>query len=225
MKKVLRRSIERIAEWMTVIILFTLVIGFVAALKQGNWVSMIIIITTFILVCLPRIIKEITKSKIPINFINIPVEFEIFIIIFIYATLFLGEIKNYYIEYWWWDTALHTSSGLAFGLIGFMILFMLYKGEKIKASPKIIAMFSFAFALAIGALWEIVEFTIDQTSGGSHWQGVGVLDTMKDLIVDSLGALVSSIAGYFYLNGKNEIIVKTIMKEFKETNTELFKKK
>jgi hypothetical protein len=33
-------------------------------------------------------------------------------------------------------------------------------GVKANASPKMVAMFTFAFALAIGALWEIFEFAV-----------------------------------------------------------------
>jgi len=56
--------------------------------------------------------------------IYLPVEFEIIIIVFLYATLFLGEVHGYYDKFWWWDLVLHTSSALAFG---FMILYVLYK--------------------------------------------------------------------------------------------------
>jgi uncharacterized membrane protein YjdF len=165
--------------------------------------------------------------------IEIPLPLEIFSVLFIYASLFLGELKNYYAAYWWWDVLLHMSSGLAFGIIGFIILYVIYKTEKIKASPKIIAMFSFAFALAIGALWEIVEFTIDSVFGptSNHVfmqtvvNGCGLVDTMKDLIDDSIGALFSSIMGYLYLKNESGIVVKPLTKEFKKDNPRFFNRK
>jgi len=44
--------------------------------------------------------------------IHIPAEFQILAVIFVFAILFLGEINRYYEKIWWWDMALHTSSGL-----------------------------------------------------------------------------------------------------------------
>ena len=51
----------------------------------------------------------------------------------------------------------------------------------------------------MGALWEILEFAIDQTFG-TTMQKSGLVDTMWDLIVDGLGALTISILGYGYLS-------------------------
>jgi uncharacterized membrane protein YjdF len=146
----------------------------------------------------------------------------------------LGELYHYYTTYWWWDVLIHISSGAAFAIIGFIILYILYKTDKIKTSPKIIAIFSFVFALSIGALWEIIEFTIDSAfgthmqSGSFYWikmQSCGLADTMKDLIDDSIGALFSAIMGYLYIRRESGIVVKPMVKEFKKDNVRLFKKK
>jgi uncharacterized membrane protein len=163
--------------------------------------------------------------------INLPFELEVFAVLFIYASLFLGEIKNYYTTYWWWDIVLHGGSGLAFGMIGFFILYILYKTNQLKTSPKTIAIFTFAFALAIGALWEIFEFAIDSTFGAvsnnalmqTQVNGCGLADTMKDLIVDSIGALFIAIMGYLYIKNESGIVVKSMTKEFKKDNPRFFK--
>ncbi len=216
---------------LTFVLLFTLILAFVEALRQSNWVSIFFIVVIAVLICLPAVVGKLTK-------IEIPVALGIFSVLFIYAALFLGEIKNYYTTYWWWDILLHMSSGLAFGIIGFIILYILYKTEKIKTSPKMIAMFSFVFALAIGALWEIVEFSIDLAFKNSMQtldiHGCGLFDTMKDLIDDSIGALFAAIMGYFYLKKfkhdipeslNSGIIVKSMATEFKKDNPRFFKKK
>ena len=67
-------------------------------------------------------------------------------------------------------------------------------------SPVFIAVFAFCFALALGAVWEIYEFTMDSVFGtnmqkymldnGTALIGQAALqDTMKDIIVDAIGAL------------------------------------
>ena len=113
-------------------------------------------------------------------------------------------------------------------------MYVLYKTGKIKTSPKTIAVFAFAFGLAIGALWEIAEFSIDRTFGpisnGVLMQtidihGCGLADTMKDLIVDAIGALFAAVMGYLYLKRDSGIVVKQVTKEFKKDNPRFFKKK
>ncbi|MDO8467499.1 MAG: hypothetical protein Q7S56_00950 [Nanoarchaeota archaeon] len=206
---------------LTFILLFTLIIAFIGALAQQNWGTMIFIFVISLLIFLPLTIGKLSK-------IDIPSQLEVFAVLFIYATLFLGELQNYYATYWWWDILWHTSSGLAFGILGFFILYVLYKAEKIKTSPKVVAMFTFTFALSIGALWEIVEFTIDHTLGpisnNVFMQG-SLVDTMYDLIVDSVGGLFSAVMGYLYLKKDSGIVVKSMTKELKKDNPGLFNKK
>jgi uncharacterized membrane protein YjdF len=226
MKNIVSKEIEKHPKrsTLTVILLFTLIVAFVGALIQQNWISMLFIFIIAILICLPMVAGKFFK-------VDIPLPLEVFSVLFIYASLFLGELKNYYTNFWWWDVLMHVSSGLAFGILGFFILYILYKTEKIKTSPKMIAMFSFVFALAIGALWEIVEFTLDNTFGthmqsgsfyGAAIQNCGLIDTMKDLIDDSIGALFSAIMGYLYLKRNSGIVVKQMTKELKKDNPRLF---
>jgi hypothetical protein len=79
-----------------------------------------------------------------------------------------------------------------------LILYLITARGKLKASPFLIAIFSFAFGLAIGALWEIFEYAMD-TWFGLNMQKSGLRDTMADLIVDAIGAGVASVTGYIYL--------------------------
>ena len=75
---------------------------------------------------------------------------------------------------------------------------MLYQDKKFKASPILIVIFGFSFAVAIGSIWEIFEFTMDSILG-FNMQKSGLIDTMSDLIVDAIGAAVAAFVGYFYL--------------------------
>lgn len=231
-KGVVKTEIEKTPKIaiLTVFLLFTLLVAIIEAIVRHNWILVILIVVIAALISLPRVLEKWSH-------ITLPPRLETYIIIFLYASLFLGELNNYYAKFWWWDVALHATSGVAFGIIGFIILYILYKAGKIKTTPRMIAMFTFAFALAIGALWEIVEFTIDRTFGpisnGVPMQsldiyGCGLADTMKDLINDSLGALFSAIVGYFYLkkeSGMVGTVVKPMVTEFKKDNPKLFKKK
>lgn len=141
-----------------------------------------------------------------------PESFELLIIFFIYSAIYLGEVRDFYFRFWWWDTFLHFISAMALGIIGFAILLMLRKKEKISAKPFWISLFVFSFALSMGALWEIFEFAVDQIFG-TNMQKSGLVDTMKDLIVDSIGALVVATTSYFYLKRKKETYPTKIAKQ------------
>lgn len=144
--------------------------------------------------------------------IDIPDVLEIVIAVFIYAAIFLSAQFNLYYKYFWWDDLLHTMSGVIIGFIGFLIVYLLNHNYSMNLNPLLIALFSFAFAVSMGVIWEIFEFAVDVAVGsanqkwdlpptepmlGKPYQGSGLRDTMTDLIVDSLGALVTSTIVYF----------------------------
>lgn len=143
------------------------------------------------------LLPDIFERKYQINF---PLEFEIMIVLFIYLSLFLGEIRDFYTKIWWWDIFLHFISGIILGTIGFLILYFLYDQKMLKASPFIIAVFTFSFGLALGTIWEIFEFSSDMIFG-TNTQRDSLIDTMTDLIVDSIGSLIVSLSGFFYIKG------------------------
>lgn len=166
-------------------------IAIILSIFRGEWSTTFISVLTLLLTAAPYIVTRLYKIYVPQGFLFA-------IVFFIYATLFLGEVADFYERFWWWDAALHTGSAIGFGIIGFVVLLMLFRSEKVNASPLLISIFAFSFALAIGALWEIFEFTMDQLFG-LNMQKSGIVDTMWDFIVDAIGAFVASLAGYLYL--------------------------
>ncbi|MDA8975014.1 hypothetical protein N9F50_00345 [Akkermansiaceae bacterium] len=158
---------------------------------DGAWSTVFISSLTLILTALPLVFQNRFEIKIPSRFAAA-------IAVFVFATLFLGEVRDYYGRFWWWDVVLHTGSAIGFGLLGFLGIFMLFEGDRFKAPPIALAVLSFCFAVSIGAIWEIFEFAMDQ-SFGMNMQKSGLIDTMWDLIVDCIGALVGSLAGLLYL--------------------------
>ena len=99
------------------------------------------------------------------------------------------------------------------GAFGFTLVTILNDSEKVSVtlSPLFVCLFAFCFALAVGAVWEIYEFTGDsffglnmqkfRTADGTLLIGRAALsDTMKDIIIDSVGAFIVVIIGYFTLS-------------------------
>jgi len=155
--------------------------------------------------------------------IFIPPEFELVAIVFIFATLFLGEIQGYYVRYAWWDKALHTSSGFLLGVLGFLLVYVLNQDERIELSmkPGFVALFAFAFSVAVGALWEIFEFAMDSFFG-MNMQKSGLVDTMWDIIVDSVGALAVALLGYAWMTRDTDSFLEDWIESFIEANPRLF---
>jgi len=170
-----------------------------AALWQKNWLPAFtaggIIFVTFI----PFLVERRFR-------VHIPPQLQLMGVTFVFASLFLGEVRGYYTRFWWWDIALHTASGLLLGIVGFLLVHVLNEIEKIgmQLKPGFVAFFAFLFAVGLGALWEIFEFSMDTFFGTNMQKPMlddpsGLLDTMVDLIVDTLGALVISLFGYYNL--------------------------
>jgi uncharacterized membrane protein len=172
----------------------TILIALVGALLGSKWMVAFTCVMALILTFLPAMASRNMK-------IFLPVEFELTVVVFIYLAMFLGEVHNYYTRFWWWDLLLHGVSGIVLGFVGFLILFVLYEEGKVRARPGTIAFFSVCFALALGTLWEIFEYSMDSLFG-INMQKSGLVDTMSDLIVDFIGALVTSAFGYLYLKGE-----------------------
>ena len=156
--------------------------------------------------------------------IILPPEFEVLFALFLYGCLILGEFKHYYLKYPWWDLLLHSMSAIMIGLIGFMIIYSLYYTHKVVFSPIFAAIFCFSFSLAIGATWEIFEFGMDQFFA-LNMQRSGLMDTMVDLIVDAIGALIVSISGFFYLHGGDSLLMERFVKKFINLNKKKLKLK
>ena len=155
---------------------------------------------------LPSFINRKFNVTIPNNTI-------IAYLIFLYAAIVLGEVRSFYYRFEHWDTILHAFSAGMLGSLGFDIVNVLNKTadeEELKLSPFFVALFSFCFAVSIGVLWEIYEFSFDgilhlnmqkfRLEDGSNLIGREALrDTMDDLIIDCVGALTTSTIGYFGL--------------------------
>ena len=200
-----------------------LVVEILVATWQQQWLALVLTTGILLITLAPMLISRFFR-------VFIPSEFVLLAIVFVFASLFLGEVRDYYTRYWWWDIALHTGSGFLLGIIGFLLVHVMNEVEDINLHmrPGFVAFFAFLFAVSIGTLWEIFEFAMDSFFGMNMQKAMlndpsGLTDTMWDLIVDTLGALVISILGYRYVRkGKNQSFLERWIQDFIKGNPKMF---
>lgn len=155
--------------------------------------------------------------------ITLPLPFVAAVTLFVVASIFMGEAFDFYERVWWWDIALHGSSAIGFGLVGFVFVLMMFEGDRFAAPPWAMCLMAFGLAVTVGACWEIFEFLMDQWFG-LNMQKSGLQDTMEDLIVDVIGAGFASWLGYAYLRANDRSFWTWPIDRFVALNKRLFRK-
>lgn len=228
-----------------ILVIVTMILQFL----NGNYENFFLCILTLILLIMPSLIQVTLK-------IELPTVLEILILIFIFSAEILGEIREYYIMIPMWDTILHTINGFLAAAIGFSMVDLLNRSDRMtfQLSPLFTAIVAFCFSMTIGVVWEFFEFGMDMIFGldmqkdtviqairsvtlnpdGRNivtvidpirsvavngkdlgiggYLDIGLIDTMKDLIVNFIGAVVFSVFGYVYVKnrGKGNIVARFV---------------
>jgi hypothetical protein len=154
-------------------------LSIVVFLWRADWSSAFSAGFIFVLMLLPAFLKSQYRLYLPFGL-------EVAVTTFIFLTLFLGSLANFYEQVPWWDDMLHLVSGFLFGFLGFILVYILNSEHigKLNLTPIFIAVFSVCFSLALSVVWEIYEFAADQLLG-FNMQRDGIMDTMIDLIVNA----------------------------------------
>jgi len=211
--------------WTLLAILQTVMLAeLVVLFLAGQWVHVLQVATIMALTLAPLALGR----RLPVR---IPPEFQTLAITFVFASLFLGEVRSYYELIWWWDVSLHATSGLLFGIVGFLLVYVLNENERIEVSlrPRFVALFACVFAIAVGAFWEVFEYAMDQTFG-THMQKPrfgdpsGLTYTMWDLSFDVIGALLISAFGWWYMVRDARSVIENWIDKFNRHNRQLFRR-
>jgi uncharacterized membrane protein YjdF len=194
---------------------------FVTLIASARWLHAFLVLAILTVTLVPELIRRSIG-------VEIPSEVQLAIVLFVFASIFLGEVRDYYERIWWWDLALHASAGFLLGLLGFLVVHVLNESSRvaIQMRPSFVALFAFFFSVAIGAIWEVFEFSMDQLFGLNMQKPMagdpsGLTDTMWDLIVDTVGAGLVALAGWRYLKASRRRYVDTWVGRFIRRNRHL----
>ncbi|MHC0054883.1 hypothetical protein [Actibacterium sp. D379-3] len=208
--KLRRQTIVIYAIWLI------LLVTFAGALVTARWSVAFVSVATVGLSLLPELVVRRFQVRLPVGFYAMTT-------LFLFGTLFLGEVFDFYERYWWWDILLHGGAAMGFGLVGVIFVLLLFEGDRYAAPPIALALIAFSVAMTIGAVWEIFEFAMDQLFG-LNMQKSGLIDTMWDLIVNAIGASAGAAAGFLYLKGREWGGMTHLIGEFVRLNRRLFRK-
>jgi hypothetical protein len=210
----------RIYATITLLIQAIVSIGLVLFILRRDWENVFLTALVIGLTLIPAFLFRRYR-------VYTPPEFQLIAAGFIFLSLYLGSARDFYYHFWWWDIVLHTGSGFLLGIIGFLTLFLLNQTDRLPAGirPAFLCFFGVTFAVFLGVLWEITEFAIDLVVPWTNMQSreTGVRDTMLDLIVDTLGAVVVAMMGWAYLKSGRYSFIADGVRKFIRTNPHLFR--
>lgn len=134
-----------------------------------------------------------------IHNVHVPAFFIYFVITFIFISVFLGQFGGLYDRWHWYDAFLHLISAIAFGFIGFLLLYIYYVHNKLQLPRALILLFAFLFSMGIGGMWEIIEYGLDNFLG-TNMQVGSLDDTMIDLMLDAVGGFIAVVLCSLYIS-------------------------
>ena len=147
----------------------------VAQFFNRNYENVFLCLLTLVLFMMPAMLERKLR-------IDLPDTLEVIILLFIYAAEILGEIRAYYVQLTFWDTMLHTLNGFLCAAIGFSLVDILNRNERIslRLSPFYMAVAAFCFSMTVGVLWEFFERFADT---------VLLMDMQKDHIQNTIASV------------------------------------
>jgi hypothetical protein len=206
----------------TIVIQAALVVGLALFVFRRDWENVFLTVMVIGLTLVPAFLLR--KYRV-----YIPPEFQLIAAVFVYLSLYLGSARDFYYRFWWWDIVLHTGSGFLLGIVGWIAMFLLNQTERIPRGmrPEFLCFFAVTFAVFLGVIWEIFEFAVDEFAPAINMQSreTGVTDTMHDLIVDTLGAVLVAAMGLAYARSGRYSFLADGVRGFIQKNPQLFRKK
>lgn len=157
------------------------IITMIFQVLSGNWESAFLALLALVMLIMPSFLQVTLK-------IELPTVLEIIVLLFIFAAQILGEIGGFYVKFPIWDDVLHVLNGFLAAAVGFSLVDVLNKSEKLTfyLSPLFTVMVAFCFSMTIGALWEIFEFSMDM---------IGGFDMQKDSVVTGISSVMLDPTG------------------------------
>ncbi|WP_125115464.1 hypothetical protein [Agathobaculum sp. Marseille-P7918] len=174
--------------------LFTACAAVLCLRREATVYNGLLVLAAFLLPAVPQVLYRLCHLR-PVYLLEIV--FDGFVLAAVsFASLFGG-----YELIPCWDKILHFLSGFLFAVLGTAVYFAKKPGHALDPADAFNAsLYTWMFAMMSAVLWEIWEYIVS-FSGADPQQVVrtGVGDTMGDIIVCTVGGLITAISCWKYL--------------------------
>lgn len=166
---------------------------------RGDYPSAAYSALIFFLIILPSVVRDRYKVFFPFTL-------DLALGAFVFLTVLLGSVSNFYERFAYWDVVLHFQSGLLLGVLGFSLIYTLndQKAHRLTLTPFFVSFFAVCFSAMVSVVWEIYEYSGDVWFG-SNMQESGLPDTMGDLILNFAGAVIVAALGYAWMRRRGRV--------------------
>jgi|694.fasta_scaffold11816_7 hypothetical protein len=187
------KATPNVARWKIVLLWSLRVLTFVVAIQQiffGNLLLGIVTLVCFFILTIP--------SFFMVGLVKFfPMEVEILLFSMVFIQFVLGEVNGFYYKQPYFDKFVHFIIPFLISILAFLIVYVMYKTGKLKASRLAISLMVLLIAMGIGGIWEVIEYAVEflRKNYFHNWvtfQGSLVedayTDTMNDLVADLAGS-------------------------------------
>lgn len=161
-----------------------------------DWMNLFIVMQAMIIGIIPFLIKRKWG-------VHTPYFLRAGIVLFMFATLVLGEMADFYNKFDWWDLILHGVASLGLTVIAFLLLVYSFKKRELRSTPFMTAFIAFSISMTFAVGWEVYEFLVDLFFVTNSPMQPSNFDTMTDLMIAIVGALLVAFGGHTYLKGSS----------------------
>lgn len=127
--------------------------------------------------------------------INVPKMILVLVMTSIFIQTFFGYYKNRFMESKKFDRYLHAFGSFSFALFFYSLIDKILLPE---VTPKVYAaIFVLVLGMAIGAVFEIIEFVLDKIKHTKMQKNLK--DTDLDMIFNMIGSAFSAVVSYFFI--------------------------
>lgn len=138
---------------------------------------------------------------------NYSISTDPFLSLWITSAVFFHSLGSFgfYGAVWWWDHLTHALSASLVAGVGYTVVRSIdLHTEEINLPNRFMFVFILMTVIAFGVVWELFEFGLDILADMTGWDMPlaqhGLDDTMKDMMFNTLGAVVAAVMGQTYLN-------------------------
>lgn len=138
-------------------------------------------------------------------------QMEFIVVLYTFLSFPIGVVAQGYHYLWQYDKLMHTLSGVLTMLLALPVYYALRPGMRVHREDRWQAIvFCLMAAVAVAGIWEIGEYVLSLLTGMDNQRVLttGIHDTMQDMMVCSVGALLTAPAmSAYYKRGRLGLVM------------------